>query len=70
MTPNLSLIHNGRKFMWDGKVYANTNEASPIAEAYRKDRFEVVVTEAEGRVLIYTRRLVSSAAVDAVNASC
>jgi len=65
MSPNLSLVCDGKKFMWDGSVYATREEASPVEAAYQKDNFEVHVTEEEGKFLIYTRRLVKEVVVAA-----
>ena len=65
MSPNLSLVCDGKKFMWDGSVYATREEASPVEAAYQKDNFEVQVTEEEGKFLIYTRRLVKEVVVAA-----
>jgi len=65
MSPNLSLIHAGKKFMWDGCSYATREEAAPAQEAYLKDNFEVEVVEEEGKFLIYTRRVVKEVVVAA-----
>ena len=65
MSPNLSSICNGKKFMWDGSVYATREEASPVEASYQNDNFEVHVTEEEGKFLIYTRRLVKEVVVAA-----
>ncbi len=58
MSPNLSLLHDGKKFLWDGSLYATREEASPVEESYRKNNFEVHVTEEEGKFLIYTRKVI------------
>jgi len=63
LNPNLILMRDGRKFMWDGDVYATREEASSRQEAYQKDNFEVCVEEEEGKFLVYTRRPVKNAAV-------
>jgi hypothetical protein len=65
MSPNLSLICDGKKFMWDGNLYASREEVSPLEAAYQKDNFEVRVIEEEGKFLIYTRRFVKQVAVAA-----
>jgi hypothetical protein len=58
MSPNLSLVCDGKKFMWDGGFYATREEACRVEEAYEKDNFEVRATEEEGKFLVYTRRVV------------
>lgn len=63
MSPNLALIRDGKKFMWDGRFYATREEVSPLEEAYQKDNFEVRVAEEEGKFLIYTRRVVKEVVV-------
>jgi len=65
MSPNLSLICDGKKFMWDGNLYASREEVSPVQESYQKDNFDVHVIEEEGKFLIYTRRPVKDVVVAA-----
>jgi hypothetical protein len=65
MSPNLSLICDGKKFMWDGQLYATRDEVSPVEATYQKDNFEVRVIEEEGKFLIYTRRFVKDVVVAA-----
>ena len=63
MSPNISLIRDGKKFMWDGRLYASQDEALHAGEAYRNDGFEIFTAEVEGQFLVYTRRVVSNVAV-------
>jgi len=65
MSPNLSLICDGKKFMWDGQLYATRDEVSPVQATYQNDNFEVRVVEEEGKFLIYTRRFVKEVVVAA-----
>lgn len=65
MSPSLSLLCDGRKFLWDGSVYATREEASPVEESYRNNNFEVRVTEEEGKCLIYTRKVIKEVVVAA-----
>src|ERR1035437_6349573 len=60
MSPNISLVRDGKKFMWDGRSYASLDEALHAAEAYRNDKFEICVAEEEGQFLVYTRRVVNA----------
>ena len=62
MSPNLSLISDGKKFMWDGRLYVTREEASTVQEACRNDGFEVRMVEEGGKLLIYTRRTVKGVA--------
>ncbi len=65
MSPNLSLLHDQKKFMWDGCFYATQQEAADVGKAYQNDNFEVHVVENEGKFLLYTRRIVKEVVVTA-----
>jgi len=65
MSPNLAMISDGKKFMWDGQLYPNQEEASKAEESYRNDNFEVRVVKQEGKFLLYTRRVVKEVVVAA-----
>ena len=65
MSPNLSLVHDGKKFLWDGCFYATREEVSAVEKDYQKNNFEVCVTEEEGKFLAYTRRVVKEVVVTA-----
>jgi hypothetical protein len=65
MNPNLSLVSDGKKFMWDGRRYATREEALTVREACQNDGFEVRVVEEGGQFLIYTRRTVKGVAANA-----
>lgn len=57
--PDISKIIDGKKFMWDGKVYESEKEAQETKQKYKDDKFEVeIVKEDEGH-LLYTRRVVT-----------
>lgn len=58
LNPNLTLITEGKKFMWDGRVLETQDESLQVAEKYRKDNFEVRTLEQDGKFLVYTRRVV------------
>ena len=66
MNPNLSLISDGKKFMWDGRPYTTSEEASIVREACQSDGFEVRVIEEGGKFLVYTRRAVKGVAATAL----
>jgi len=65
MNPNLAIVSNGKKFMWDGRTLESRDEATKAAEQYRNDSFEVLIGEEGGKFLVYTRRTVTAAAVAA-----
>ena len=65
MNPNLTLISEGKKYMWDGQSYATKEEASTVQGACLKDGFEVRVVEEGGKYLVYTRRVVKAVATTA-----
>ncbi len=59
MSPNLALICDGRKFMWDGQPYETRDEASRALDAYEHDGFEARIVEEGDTFLVYTRRVVT-----------
>ncbi len=63
MNPSLSLNKDGKKFMWDGRLYDTPEDASRAGESYRNDNFEVQRVEADGKFLVYTRRVVKEVVV-------
>ncbi len=65
MGPNLAMISDGKKFMWNGQLYDTRDEASRAGESYRNDGFEVQMVEENGKFLVYTRRTVKQVAVTA-----
>ncbi len=56
---DLTIRHDGKKFMWDKKVYAKEQEAEEKKKSYLMDDFEVLKLEEEGKYLLYTRRIVT-----------
>ncbi len=65
MSPNLSMISDAKKFMWDGQLYDNQEEASRAAKAYQEEDFQIQVAEDGGKFLVYTRRTAKESAVTA-----
>ncbi len=63
MGPNLAVISDGKKFMWDGRLYASREEASQAENTYRSDNFEVHLVENDGNFCLYTRRIAKEATV-------
>jgi hypothetical protein len=65
MSPNLALISDGKKFMWDGQLYDTREEASRTAESYQNENFQVQIVDEDGKFLVYTRRTVKEVVVTA-----
>ena len=63
LSPNLSMISDGKKFMWDGQVYDNKEDASRAVESYQNENFQIQMLEKDGKFLVYTRRAVKEVAV-------
>lgn len=61
-SPPLTVIADGKKFMWDGQTYETRDAADQARQGYERDRFEVRLVEQDGRPLLYTRRAVQQAA--------
>ena len=60
-----ALLADGKKFLWDGRLYDRQEDAAQAADSYKKDNFEVrVVVEGE-KSLVYTRRVVQPTAAAA-----
>jgi len=49
----------GKKYMWDGEEYDNEEQASSVEKRYTEKGFEVQMWREDGKVLIYTRRVVT-----------
>jgi hypothetical protein len=58
MSPNLAMISDGKKFMWDGQLYESKEEASRAAQSYESENFQIQIVEEGGKFLVYTRRTV------------
>ncbi len=63
MSPNLVMTSDGNKFMWDGHLYENKDEASGAASAYQGEGFQIQIVEEGGKFLVYTRRTTKEVAV-------
>jgi hypothetical protein len=60
----LARVFNGKKFMWDGRVYTNEKERREIAQKYRDDGFEVEMVDEGGQYFLFTRRVVKEVVVE------
>ena len=65
LNPDRATIVDGKKFLWDGRLFETHDDALRQAEAYKTDNFEVQMVEADGKHLVYTRRLVKEVVVNA-----
>jgi hypothetical protein len=54
----------GKKFVWDGEEYDSEEQASSVEKKYSEKGFEVRVWREDGKVLIYTRRVVTEIVID------
>lgn len=57
------MISEGKKFMWDGRVFNAREESLQQAEAYQRDNFEVRTIEQDGEFFVYTRRVIKESVV-------
>lgn len=57
--PERVMLFEGRKFMWDGKTYANKDEAREAEQAYKNNGFETLLHEEGNEHFVYSRRVVT-----------
>ena len=58
MSPDLAIISDGKKFMWDGQLYDNREGAARAADSYQAENFQIQIVEEDGKFLVYTRRTI------------
>lgn len=61
---DLARIIDGKKFMWDGKVYEKKEDADETAGKYRSDGFEVRCLKEGNDYYLFTRRVVTEVKVE------
>ncbi len=61
--PKNSTLINGKKFMWDGVDYSDRETALEKMKSYKDQGFEVEVGEEDGKVYLYSRRVVKEVVV-------
>jgi hypothetical protein len=61
--PSRAVTVDGKKFLWDGRLFENHDNAARQAETYKNDSFEVQMVEQDGRHLVYTRRVIREVVV-------
>ena len=47
---------DGKKFMWDGKVYPDEKQAQEAAQKYQADGFVVALVSEDNQFYVFTRR--------------
>ena len=57
-------LFEGKKYMWDGQEYDKEEKASSVEKQYTEKGFEVQTCSEEGKVLLYTRRVVTEIVID------
>jgi len=55
---------DGKKFMWDSQEYSDQKEAEKAQKQYSENGFEVQSCSEDGKVLLYTRRVVTEVVVE------
>ena len=55
---------DGRKFMWNGEQYDDKKKAAEVEKEYKEKGFEVQRCTEDGKVLLYSRRVVTEVVVD------
>jgi len=55
---------DGKKFMWDGQEYDDKEKADEVLKQYSEKGFEVNSCSEDGKVLLYTRRVVTEIETD------
>jgi hypothetical protein len=54
----------GKKFLWDGEEYDSKDKARSAEKEYRGKGFEVQTWTEDGKVFLYTRRVVTEVVVE------
>ena len=54
----------GKKFLWDGEEYDSEEKASSMEKQYTEKGFEVRACRENGKVFLYTRRVVTEVIID------
>lgn len=55
---------DGKKFMWNGEEYEDEKKAGLVAKEYAEKGFEIQTISEDGKVLLYTRRVVTEIVLD------
>jgi hypothetical protein len=60
----VSRIIDDKKFMWDGVEYEGEDKAKAAEKEYRDNNFEVRLVREEGKLLLFTRRIVAEIVIE------
>lgn len=52
-------LFDGKKYMWDGREYDGKKKAQEAEKEYREKGFDVQSLSEEGKILLFTRRVVT-----------
>ena len=55
---------DGKKFMWDGLEYDDEKKAGSVEKEYAEKGFEVRTCSEDGKIFLYTRRVVTEVVVE------
>ena len=55
---------DGKKFMWDGLEYGDEKKAGSVEKGYAEKGFDVRACREDGKVFLYTRRVVTEVVVE------
>ncbi len=55
---------DGKKFMWDSEEYADKKAAKEAENKYSANGFDVQSCSEDGKILLYTRRVVTEVVVE------
>ena len=64
MAPQNIRFFDRRKFVWDGEVYDSSTMVEARRSDYEAHGFETQLVEEEGKLLLYTRRVVKEVIVE------
>ncbi|UCF06948.1 MAG: hypothetical protein JSV33_07990 [bacterium] len=60
----VSRIIDDKKFMWDGIEYESEEKAKDAEKDYLEKEFEVRLVKEEGKILLFTRRVVTEIVIE------
>ena len=55
---------DGKKYMWDGREYDDRKKAGEVEKEYREKGFDVQSCKEDGKILLFTRRVVTEVVVE------
>lgn len=55
---------DSKKYMWDGQEYENKKKAGEVEKEYREKGFDVQSCKEDGKILLFTRRVVTEVVVE------